>query len=541
MKELDQGNATAEFQAMKAAIVYKEKTVMAREACLMRERELEAESGKILKAAFEDYERIKKIYAWEYEKKEKEARLEYEKIKRITKAEYQRARRAAKDLSIAEYVKAMAPAQAEYNKAERDAYEKCLRKTDEASEEYNKKLSRDLFSCIRETHAAKSSYQEGIDGVQSEYKRTSQGFWRNLELCLENEGSMEEYYQESLKAGLRTAPLDRGRATELIKELYREMGKGVPSIVFSCSPLDCLSGIVGQSAIHGINKMIETGGRGSFEDELDFETLQKREKQKITIGGRDPYETASFNIRMAVERAIDRKIKDHIRSRLYNRLESAVFSQFTNLMEPLTTQANYWWFGNNYCNWAAYYGFYHDVFGFKPLNEKLFHVLKAVTVDLHWFLPFDDLCVISDFPEEICLNMGRFHKDGGPAVRYRDGFSAWALNGVRVTRKIAETPAEDLDSHMILRPMNNDVRREIVRKIGIERICRDFKAKTIDREGNYELLLLDVARWSRLPYLKMINPSIGVYHIEGVPPDITSVKQALVWRNQSEEVPDQIT
>jgi arsenate reductase-like glutaredoxin family protein len=35
----------------------------------------------------------------------------------------------------------------------------------------------------------------------------------------------------------------------------------------------------------------------------------------------------------------------------------------------------------------------------------------------------------------------------------------------------------------------------------------------------------------------MLNPSIGVYHIEGVHPECDTVEKALNWRNQSEGSP----
>ncbi len=89
----------------------------------------------------------------------------------------------------------------------------------------------------------------------------------------------------------------------------------------------------------------------------------------------------------------------------------------------------------------------------------------------------------------------------------------------------------------ILRETNAEIRREIVRKIGIEKVCKDLNAQPISHYRdevngmNYELLLLDLGDGRTRPYLKMRNPSIGVYHIEGVPPEITSAEQALIWRN----------
>lgn len=93
------------------------------------------------------------------------------------------------------------------------------------------------------------------------------------------------------------------------------------------------------------------------------------------------------------------------------------------------------------------------------------------------------------------------------------------------------TPANKLDSNLVLTEKNAEVRREIVRKIGTEKLCQDLKAKIIDMKDNYELLDLNIGDNRMRPYLKMINPSIGTYHIEGVHPNCRTVDQALKFRN----------
>ena len=90
-----------------------------------------------------------------------------------------------------------------------------------------------------------------------------------------------------------------------------------------------------------------------------------------------------------------------------------------------------------------------------------------------------------------------------------------------------------------MKEKNAEVRREIVRKIGIERVCQKLNAKVLDKSlnGIYELLNLDLGDGRSRPYLKMRNPSIKTYHLEGVPIEIDTVEKALNWRNQSEEKP----
>ena len=135
------------------------------------------------------------------------------------------------------------------------------------------------------------------------------------------------------------------------------------------------------------------------------------------------------------------------------------------------------------------------------------------------------------------------HCEHGPALGYPDGWLIYALNGVRVSKDLVETPAEKLDAKIILKETNAEIRREIVRKIGIEKVCRNLNAKIIDSFESYELLELELGDGRTRPYLKMRNPSIQTYHIEGVHPSIKTCKEALAWRNQQKEyaAPDILT
>ena len=85
------------------------------------------------------------------------------------------------------------------------------------------------------------------------------------------------------------------------------------------------------------------------------------------------------------------------------------------------------------------------------------------------------------------------------------------------------------------------MRREFVRKVGIDRICYKLQAKCLDKQGAYELLVLDLGEGLRRPYLKMVNPSLGTWHVEGVHPSCKTVSDALTWRNGTDVPPSQLT
>ena len=139
------------------------------------------------------------------------------------------------------------------------------------------------------------------------------------------------------------------------------------------------------------------------------------------------------------------------------------------------------------------------------------------------------------------------HNPNGKAIEWRDGYGEYYLNGVLVTEEIVMTPAEKLDSKLILKEKNVEVRREIVRKIGVEKLCKDLGATTIekgwDHRGNpCELIGLDLGDGRIRPYVKLMNPSVeGVFHIEGVSPECDTLDKAFKFRNGTSVKPSQLT
>ncbi len=136
---------------------------------------------------------------------------------------------------------------------------------------------------------------------------------------------------------------------------------------------------------------------------------------------------------------------------------------------------------------------------------------------------------------------GELHNENGMAISWRDGYGDYYLNGVSVDESLVMTPAEKIDPAILLKEKNAEVRREIVRKVGMERIVAKLGAKVLDKDGDYELLLLDLQDGRKREFLKMLNPSIGVWHIEGVPAGTRTVKAALTFRNGREDAPVVLT
>ena len=94
---------------------------------------------------------------------------------------------------------------------------------------------------------------------------------------------------------------------------------------------------------------------------------------------------------------------------------------------------------------------------------------------------------------------------------------------------------------VILKEKNAEIRAVMIRATGLEKFVQDAGAECIEKNDAYELLNINVINGTYRPYLKMLNPSTGVWHIEGVHPDCKTIKQAIEWRNQTVEIPIIIT
>ncbi len=264
-------------------------------------------------------------------------------------------------------------------------------------------------------------------------------------------------------------------------------------------------------------------------------------------------------------------------SSLWSSLESSLKSSIRSSFEPprwssLTPR----WSSLESSLWS-FYGFLSwDIYCQFNENEKIKNFVKYLPEAYKEGLGF---AVITDkkfyalpMPKYHLNRQNQLHKDLSPAVIWADGEKEYWLNGVRCPEQVVMTIAEEINPKILLKENNAEVRREIVRKIGVERVCQKLNARIIDkyvckerfpvikehydernnkwgakiedycyREIEYELLLLCLGKDRSRPYLKMLNPSMGIYHIEGVPPNIQTVKKALEWRNNSNEEPNILT
>src|SRR6185436_3180609 len=182
--------------------------------------------------------------------------------------------------------------------------------------------------------------------------------------------------------------------------------------------------------------------------------------------------------------------------------------------------------------WAGYYD-YAEMIGVKFDKDKL-NLFRDFCSEIPLIYTFNKLAIICKKPiiswKSVPNSKARIlHFEKGPSIEYEDGFKNYHLNKIKVPEWVVTTPAEQIDIKKVISEENVDVRRELIRKVGIERFVIKAGAKVLDKKGDYELLSIKLS--DEVPdarYLKMKNPSIGIYHCEGV--EGNTVQEAINFR-----------
>lgn len=206
-----------------------------------------------------------------------------------------------------------------------------------------------------------------------------------------------------------------------------------------------------------------------------------------------------------------------------------------------------WQSGSFFASVFSFYDYMLEVVGVE-LDSDLWTKYKVweSTSQLGCIYPLDNITIVCEKPTEIHLNEDNvLHCDGGPALVY-DGlgdFKIYALNGVRVPEWLAVTASHKLDLEKYNDIQNVDVKAEFVRKVGIERFLeqgklidsyKNYNPETHDwwHKSQYEVIDMSFLFESLdyAPYLKMVNQTTGVFHVEGVSPQCKTVGEALKER-----------
>jgi hypothetical protein len=355
------------------------------------------------------------------------------------------------------------------------------------------------------------------------------------ELTPYQEEQLEVYKQKWIAKGLSTDPVDPVKAKEFASWLYKKLDRAEPEIIIKKGPVDAwlatqILDIFNSSKDKEENEWTKAAKKSDglissrvntvFEEiKTEFRTRHAGIFQQMmgTIHGKDSpntLEEPGVKVVKMEDKKVEKMTEENFINHVLNSSKSFTWPSLSGQFDA---------------PFFSFYDYVDQVLGIK-LDPDFYELIKSV--DFGLIYPIEGFCIFSERLEGVSLNStGVLHCEKGPALRYQDDFEIYALNGVIVPKDLVLTPADKLDPKLIVKERNAEVRKEIVRKIGMERVLDHLKSKLVDEIPGYQLVYLDIDKETQRPYLKMKNPSTGVWHVEGVPPGTKSCREALAWRN----------
>ena len=167
------------------------------------------------------------------------------------------------------------------------------------------------------------------------------------------------------------------------------------------------------------------------------------------------------------------------------RVDSPLAAQ--NLLKELTGEDIFhpthgYGYGQHESFWIYYYNYFKEVLDIKydAKAEEGLRIMTEITESCGFYYMFDEALVICDRPEIISLNDDNLiHCEDGPAIKYRDGLSVYAINGHTIPDWVIEQP-ELITVDKIKTEVNAETKRIMMEIYGISEYLMDIKAKVID-------------------------------------------------------------
>lgn len=165
-------------------------------------------------------------------------------------------------------------------------------------------------------------------------------------------------------------------------------------------------------------------------------------------------------------------------------------------------------YGQHDAGWLSFYDFMGAELGIAAA-ERLRPLMNAAT-ECGWFWCFSGACVITERPD-VCLvdSRGRLDCRTGPAIKYRDGYSVYAVGGVRVPAYVVEE--RDSLTHARVAAIDNlEQRRVAIELMGLKRYVATGNFSVVDSDtdsaGNARELLSSPDAGGML-LLRVVNSS----------------------------------
>jgi hypothetical protein len=381
--------------------------------------------------------------------------------------------------------------------------------------------------------------------------------WTDIGLCTKraNRKEAERYCREAYKvAGLEEpkfifwaeSPLGLLMAAKLIKEVSKKygtydinsvwasVGASVGASVWDsvwdsvrASVWDSVRASVGASVGDSVRASVWDSVRASVGDSVG-DSVRASVWDSVWDSVRaSVWDSVRASVGDSVGDSVRASVWDSVRASVWDSVRASVWD--SGFKEEW--QECYSW-GQHDASWLGFYNYFLEVLKLQKETEKLIPLMN-LAAQTGWHLFYKNVAILSEKPTEVHRNeRGQLHNFNGPAIKWADGYELYRFNGVRLDNKeqYAKLKPKQFTKEIFTKEENADVRRELIRKIGNERLLNILDYKVLDKMDEYELINFDIGDGRVRPFLKMKCATTDNVHIEGVKPEITKVEEALAFK-----------
>ena len=278
-------------------------------------------------------------------------------------------------------------------------------------------------------------------------------------LTPEQQARLAQVHGEWLAAGTSTSPADRSTAEEAVRDAYHEIGEASPIILWALSPMGAIL----------LKEFLEANLWANLRDNLE---ANLRDNLRANL-----WANLEANLRDNLGANLGANLRANLRANLGANLRDNLWD---NLWEC-------WHYGAHDSAWIAFYTFCHEIgAGYSAKNLAVLQIHVRLCQSALWIWSYRGVTIICERPTVLRLepapfeaSIQRLHASDGPAMAFGDGYSVYAVHGVRVAERVVkrEYTASDITSEL-----NIEVRRVMLDLYGTDRYIQEIGAKPFHRD-----------------------------------------------------------
>jgi len=346
--------------------------------------------------------------------------------------------------------------------------------------------------------------------------------------------------------GLSTERVERAKVEAALAKMYGQVNKPKPRFTIMLrSPLEAVTavglmrlGVFDKISNAQVSDQVSDQVRDQVSDQVRAQVRDQVRAQvsdQVSAQVRDQVRAqVSDQVSDQVSAQVSAQVSDQVRAQVSDQVSAQVRAQVSDQVSDQVSEifSNWWWW--EFGQFGTWLNSFYDIFSelgvdISPLDGVKEYNLCAGMSFLFW-----DWAVVSDRPAEIHRDeRGRLHRLDGPALRYLDGFSIYAVHGVRCAADIIENP-KSITVSRIEKETNQELRRVMIELYGQAKYLLDAGAKKVHSDDYGQLYRKEIPGDEDLVMVKVVNStaepdgSFRDYFLR-VPPTVKTAREAVAW------------